>query len=259
MTEETLLDVAHLEAEADESRRPRFMERLAEAELFVLLEKEPEADQISPQLFALEEATFVLAFDRATRLTDFTGQAAPYASLSGRQLAQMLASEGLGLGLNLDVAPSSQLLPPAAIGWLADILDSQPAETEAKPSQIAPPTNLPETLIHTLDSKLALTAGLAEAAYLAEVTYDNSVQTHLLAFIEALPEAQPSLASAVQEALTFSGLEAGSLDVAFLQAADPICASLARNGLRFDLPEAEQNTVAEINVGLDPAKPPKLR
>ena len=44
--------------------------------------------------------------------------AATNATLSGRRLAAMLASEGLGLGLNLDDAPSAQLLEPGAMTWL---------------------------------------------------------------------------------------------------------------------------------------------
>ena len=67
------------------------------------------------------------------------------------------------------------------------------------------------------------------------------------------------MAQAVAEALTFSGIEAGSLDVGFFAAHDPICASLARLGLRFDLPEPVALQVPGAAPGMDPDVPPKLR
>lgn len=259
----TPLDTAHttMETTGTDADRLRFFERLADAELFVLLDGEPQGDQITPRLFPLEDASYVLAFDRAERLTQFTGAPAPYAAMSGRLLAQMLAENTLGLGLNLDVAPSSQLLPPSAIAWLVETLGHTPAETEAIPDEIAPPKGLPESLITALDTKLAMAQGLAKHAYLTAVRYSDGRRTHLLGVVEALPEAQPSLARAVAEALTFSGVEAGELDVAFFRASDPICANLAKHGLRFDLPELPPQTAQPpgANPGMDPNTPPRLR
>lgn len=262
MSDPTPLDLANAAMEGapeDDALRLRFFERLADAELFVLLDGEPVGDTVTPRLFPVEGTTFVLAFDRAERLSAFADGPAPYAAMSGRVLAEMLAAEGLGLGLNLEVAPSAQLLEPGAIAWLNETLGQTPVETEARPAEVAPPGNLPRALLSALDTKLALAQGLAHSAWLAEVTYEGGTRTHLLAFVDALPDAQPSLARAVSEALTFSGIEAGTLDVAFFQASDPLCAALARHGLRFDIPAAREARTAEVNVGLDPAKPPKLR
>lgn len=262
MSDPTPLDLAHAATEAapgDDTLRLRFFERLADAELFVLLDAEPAGDSVTPRLFPVQDTTFVLAFDRPERLSAFADGPAPYAAMSGRILAQMLAAESLGLGLNLEVAPSAQLLDPAAIAWLDETLGQTPQETEARPAEIAPPGHLPEVLLTALDTKLALAEGLAHAAWLAEVTYEGGMRSHLLAFVDALPDAQPSLARAVSEALTFSGIEAGTLDVAFFRASDPLCAALARHGLRFDIPQAPAERTATINVGLDPATPPKLR
>ena len=94
-------------------------------------------------------------------------------------------------------------------------------------------------------------------AYLTEATYESGAKTHLLAFINAAPAAEEALARAVNEALTFSGIEAGSLDVAFFKASDPVSAKLARTGLRFDLPQPEAPT-APTAPGSDPERPPKL-
>ena len=96
-------------------------------------------------------------------------------------------------------------------------------------------------------------------AYLAGVTYDSGAQSHLLAFIDAPEAAQPALARAVATTLAFSGLEAGMLDVAFFAATDPVAASLARVGLRFDLPNPPQVQPERVVPGSDPDKPPILR
>ncbi|PWR03549.1 hypothetical protein DKT77_06780 [Meridianimarinicoccus roseus] len=261
MTQPTLLDTAHAVMEAapqDDALRLRFFERLADGELFLLLDREPQGDGIDPRIFDTEDGRFVLAFDREERLAEFAGGIAPYAALSGRTLAAMLTGQGLGLALNPDVAPSAMLLDPDAIAWLADTLARAPQQTTARARELSPPTGLPETLVTALDAKLASMAGRADLAYLADVTYDSGVRGHLLAFIGAAPGAEGALARAVNEALAFSGLEAGSLDAVFLRATDPVAARLARVGLRFDLPRPEAPAPRRA-PGSDPESPPILR
>jgi hypothetical protein len=264
MTFATPLDAAHATMEGapdDDAARLRFYERLADAELFLLLAAEADGDNVSPQLFPVEGQDFVLAFDREDRLTSFTGGPAPYAALSGRSLAALLAEQGLGLGVNLEVAPSSMLLPASAVAWLAQTVGSAPHQEDAKPEEVFAPSGLPEVLITALDTKLALAAGLARFAYLAGVKYDDGRRGHLLAFVEPLPGAEDGLARAAREALVFSGIESGEMDVTFLRASDPISAKFARHGLRFDLPVLPDATTQTpgANPGLDPDRPPKLR
>lgn len=258
--ETTPLDAAHAAMQAapdDDNARLRFYERLVDGELFVLLEEDAQGDNIKPRLFQTESGGFVLAFDREARLADFAGSA-PYAAMSGRILADMLAGKGLGIGLNLTVAPSEFLIPAGGVDWLADTLGHAPQEHEARPEELRAPRGLPEALITALDTKLALAGGLARAAWLAGVTYEGGRVGHLLAFVDVVPGAEDTLAALVGEALTFSGLEAGELDVATFAPHDPITARLARVALRFDLPkpEAPQTPAAP---GMDPDKPPRLR
>jgi hypothetical protein len=137
-------------------------------------------------------------------------------------------------------------------------LGQEPAEVEARPEEFLPPAGLPETLITALDTKLASAAGLAKLAYLTAVKYDNGTQSHLLALIDPVPGSEPTLAKAINEALVFSGVEAGSIDVAFLKAADAMAAKLARVGLRFDLPIPPERP-EQTAPGSDPDKPPILR
>ncbi|MCU0854128.1 MAG: SseB family protein [Rhodobacteraceae bacterium] len=232
---ETPLDRSHAAMEAApeaEVPRLRFFDALAGAELFLLLEAEAEGEAITPRLFP--------------------------AAVSGRALAPMLAGAGLGLALNPEVAPSATFLPPEAMRWLAETLAERPAEVEARPVAVSPPDGLPEALLAAIDAKLATATGLARHAWLAAVAYGDGREGHLLAFVDALEGAEAGLARAMGEALTFSGVEAGEIDVAFFRASDPVMARIAKVGLRFDIPAPDQ-AQAPSAPGMDPARPPRLR
>jgi len=258
MTELTPLDRAHLRAEETGASADRlaFWSRLAEAELSLLLDA-PAGDGLVPRLFDIDGTSYALAFDRPLRLAAFAGEV-PTATLSGRALARLLVGRGLGLGLNLEDAPSAQLLPPEALVWLFDTLSGAPGVSTARIEEIAPPGDLPDALLDALDAKLPLAAGQASFAYLARGRYDDGSMNHLLAFVDPAPDAEPHLAMAVQEAMALSGLEAGTLDVVFPVSTDPLAAPLARHGLRIDLPAPE----AKIGLALDgdgATGPPRLR
>ncbi|MEK6215687.1 MAG: SseB family protein [Boseongicola sp.] len=258
---ETPLDQAHAAMDSapdDDKKRLRFFERFADSELFLLLKEEPTGDQVAPEIFDTDDGHFALIFDREERLTAFTEKPAPYAALSGRAIVTMSAGQKIGIGLNLGVAPSSFLLKSDAVDWLKETLAENPDEVVARLHELHPPGNLPERLLESLDAKLAQAAGLASTAYLARATYQGGRHGHMLALVDPLPGAEPALARAIQEALTFSGLDAGEIDVAFIRATDPVAAKLAKVGLRFDLPEP---LAAETPAppGSNPDRPPRLR
>ncbi|MFW8635265.1 SseB family protein [Cribrihabitans pelagius] len=262
MSEETPLDQAHaaMETAGSDAARLRFYEQLGDSELFLLLAAEAGSETISPELFETPEGRFVLVFDREERLAQFAGRAVPYAGLTGRMAAQMLAGQGIGLGLNLEVAPSSLLLPAEAVDWLNHTLGHAPDEVEARIESFLPPAGLPGALLSALEGKLASAGGLAQAAYLAGVRYAGGGQGHLLGFVGAAEGARAPLAKAAGEALTFSGVEAGAMDVGFFEAEEPAAASLARAGLRFELPAPPEPKVRTAEVpGSNPDKPPRLR
>lgn len=258
---ETPIDAAYTrmtDSPDDDAGRLAFYERVADAELHLLLEVEAEGDAITPRIFELGEGSFVLAFDREERLTAFAGGPAPYASLSGRTLVGLLSGQKLGIGLNLGVETSETLIPPGTVVWLSETLAGRPDELEDQPREFLPPKGLPETLIAALDTKLATASGLAGLAYLAQVTWQSGRRGYLMVIIDPLPGAEPALARAVNEALIFSGIDAAELDVTFLSAHDPKAATLARVALRFDLPEAPRSDEPSA-PGMDPGRPPKLR
>lgn len=262
----TLLDAAHAAVSADpenEALRLRFFERLADGEMVMLLEREAMGESLEPRIFDLEDGPVVLVFDREERLASFTGGIAPYAALPGRVIAGLLKGQGIGMGVNLGVAPSSMLLPPEAMDWLAQTLDSGPEAVEARPQEFLAPM-VPEALIAALDGKLARASGLAAAAVLAGVVYAGGRRGHLLAVLDAVEGAEAALARAMNEALVFSGIDAGELDVVFLAGGDPAAIAMARVGLRFDLPAPQTpatpaTPAAPAAPGMDPSRPPKLR
>ena len=261
----TPLDDAHeamMAAPENEARRLAFYDRLADTELFLLLETEPAGDEIAPRIFELEEGRFALIFDSEERLADFAEVPVPYAALPGRVIARELSGEGVGLGLNLGVAPSAFLMPPGALEWLTGTLDYMPTEAEARVTSFTAPRGLPEAVIAALDAKLSRLSGLARSAHLVQAVYADGRKGHLLAFIDARKEAEPALAKAVSEALVFSGVEMGEIDVTFFGPDDPASSALIRVALRFDLPEPAKETAQVLSAtapGTDPARPPKLR
>ncbi len=261
MTDPTPLDTAHAamhSAPDDAAQRLRFFERLADSELFLLLETEAQGDTIKPEVFEVDGAKYVLVFDREERLAEFAEGMAHHATLSGRVAARMLAGQRIGLAVNLGVAPSSILIPADAMTWLGEILDETPREMQARPVAFSAPAGIPETLLSALDAKLAIAAGLAKTAYLVAVKYEDGNNGHMLAIIDAPPEAEGALAKAVSEAVSFSGFET-PLDVAFFAGDDPLCATLQKTGLRFDLPEKKPATHSPAAPGRDPENPPILR
>ncbi|PZX18420.1 type III secretion system (T3SS) SseB-like protein [Palleronia aestuarii] len=257
----TPLDRAHdamMADEADDAARLAFYERVADAELYLLLDGEPSGDVLDPRIFETSQGAFALVFDLADRLAEFAGGPAPYAALSGRLLVGMVAGQGCGIALNPGVAPSSILLPADAVGWIAATLAEEATEHEARPVELTFPAGLPERLLPALDAKLGLASGRARFAYLAAVRYADGTNGHMLAFVGATPGAERALAGAVREALVFSGLEAGQIDVAFFDPSDAIAARLAKVGLRIDLPVPEEPGPRDA-PGSDPDRPPRLR
>ncbi len=258
----TPLDLAHaaMEAADDDAARLRFYDHLADAEMILLLDAEPAGQAITPRVFPLEDGPVVLIFDTEDRLASFVGAPAPYAALPGRVIAAQLAGQGVGIGLNLGVAPSSMLLPPAAVDWLAETLRNTPTTAEARAESFHAPKGLPDALMQALAAKLGRAVGLAEYMLLAGVRYKGGRAGHMLAFVGARPGAEDALARAAGEALTFSGVEAGEMDVAFLAPADAALGRMAAVAHRFDLPQPETRPETQsVAPGSDPNRPPILR
>ena len=259
---QTPLDIAHAAMEGapdDASLRLGFYERLADAELFLMLEEEAKDNSARPLVFKTSDGPVALVFDREERLAEFVDTPTPFVALSGRRIAKILAGEGIGLGLNLGVASSSMLMPAATVDWLQEVLGTKSIETNATPNELSTPKGLPEALISALDTKLANMSGVAAAAYLVGATYTDGQKSHMLAMVDVPTSARDGVAEAISEALVFSGIEAGQLDVTFLELDDTNIAGFAKVGLKFEIPELILPAAPKpLAPGMDPKSPPKL-
>ena len=256
----TPLDTAYLEMQEDEGAALAFYARFLEAELFLMLEAEVAGGQARPMVMETSDGALALVFDLEERMAAFGEQATDYVALSGRRIAALLAGQGVGIGLNLGEAASAMVLPVDAVQWLADSAIGEDEEVEAKPLEISAPAGVPEALIKALDSKLANMAGVVGAAHLVSVAYEEGAQGHLLALVNVPEPAKHGVSEALSEALRFSGIEAGRLDLAFLTLDDPHLPQFARVGLGFEIPDLVLPTApAPAPPGMDPEKPPILR
>ena len=260
----TPLDAAHAAMQdnpQDDAARLRYFARLADGALFLLLEAEAQGDTLSPRVFPLEDGPVVLAFDTEERLAAFTGAVAPYAQLPGRVIAGQLAGQGIGLGINLGVADSAFLLPPDALGWLVGTLAQAPQRVDGRPVSVHAPGALPEGLLSALAEKFGPLGAILRAAAVAGVVYDDGRRGHMLALLDARSGAQDALARAAAEALAFSGIEAGEMDVVFLGRDDALARAMLGAGVRLDIPEpsAPEPGAPPAAPGMDPARPPILR
>jgi hypothetical protein len=262
---ETSLDRAHIAMQAapeDEVARLEFYHCLADSELFLLLVREAEGARVEPEVFEFGSESCVLVFDQEERLADFVGTTAPYAALSGRALVGMLQGQGIGLGLNPEVAPSSTLLPPEAVDWLAETLAPAPEETEDALAKEVGPPDLSETVLAAIEARLIRLAGVARAACLVSARFEDGDEGHLLAIFDVLPAAQAALAKAMSEVQLFSGEDKQGFDIAFFSGGGAMAAKLKAVGRWFDLPAPQ--AVAKVQMpgaapGMDPDRPPILK
>lgn len=245
--------------DADDAPRLRYYAQLADGEMILLLSEEAGAGEVAPRLFDLDDGPVVLIFDSEEKLAAFSPGPVPYAALPGRVVAQQLAGQGIGLAVNMGAA-SMMLFPPDAVDWLAETLNAVPDEVAAQPLAFYAPDGVPQVLVTALQGKLARAKGMAVAALLAGVAYEGGRRGHILGFLGATPAAHAMLAQAAREALVFSGVEAGEMDVVFLDAGDARAKALAGVALRIDLtPDVAEVPAAPKAPGSDQAKPPILR
>ncbi len=244
----------------DETLAMQFYQTLAQTPLFLVLDQEVAGDTVTPRLFDLPSGALVLAFETEDLLGAWTQDAGqvPYAVLPGRIIAQQLAGLGREIALGLNFGGASEvILPHAAMGWLAEMLDVAPQSVAARIVHVAAPQGLPDALTAALRRALPL----GTRAFLGAVKYDNGAMGHVLAVLDSA--AEDPIARAIAESLGFSGLEAGVLDVTFVAGNSPLAAKMQQFGLDFStaMPTAPQTDSEQTRPapGSDPAKPPKLR
>ncbi len=267
---ETKLDRAHDAMQTtpeDDAARVAFYGVLADAELFILLTDEPDTPSaINPEILDIEGDRFALVFDREERLGNFTkaqmesDAPAPYAALPGRVIAGMLAGQNIGLGLNLGVAPSSILIPGAAMDWLMAALGETPSQAQSTVLAFLPPDAAALALLPALREKLATAGALKARAWLARARFADAGEGALLGLSGIPRESHDLLARAAQEALVFSGTNT-ELTTVFLDQGTRAEAELAAIGREIPLPAPATPTISAPPPppGSDPDKPPILK
>ena len=237
------------EAPMDEGRSRALYATLAGTELCLLLEVEAQGATITPRTFPLDTGPVVLAFDSESRLSDFAG-AAPFVAMAGRDLAQLFAGQGIGLGLNLG-SGAETVVPAAALDWLAE---HQVAARQAtgQPDALYPPSDLPEHLLPEIEARVAAAQGLADRAVLAVAAYSNE-RRPLVGFVGAKDGAETALAALIGEVFAVAGLDPSACDVAFLPIRGALTDRLIATGLVIDIPKLPDPPAP------DPTRPPKLR
>lgn len=254
----TILDAAHAAmASGGEAEALTFWRMLADAELFLVLDREAEGEVIEPRVFSLTEGDMLLAFDSEERLATISATPVPYVALPGRVVAAQLAGQGLSLGLNLGTGAASEtILPEEAMDWLVQMLDqTEPEAREAALAGVSAP-RLPEAVL----SALAGLVPVGGVAAIAAAEYQGGGRGHVLALAGVETRDETRMARAVTEALAFSGLDAAALDLVFCAGDAGLLRRIAAAGLSFRGPEpVAQEAVTPSAPGSDPARPPRLR
>lgn len=252
---------AHAAAPADDRLHMRFLERVLDAELFVLLEGEADTERPQPRIFSLENGRFVLAFDTDERLAEFLDVPEPYMALSGRALVGALAGQGVGLALNAGTAASETLLSAEAIAWMAEATGAEPLESEALPRDLATPVSVPDGLLDALGPKILAMTEMIDAAYLSSAHYADGSDGLILAVTGTPQAARGRVARAIAEAVQFGGFDGLRLDVTFLDADASAMARITEVSLRIEMPEDQRSGDGgpAMAPGTDPDRPPRLR
>ncbi|NNU79898.1 SseB family protein [Halovulum dunhuangense] len=258
---ETALDRAHdrmIRAGETEDARRAFFATLAATGLVLVLEEEPArgSDRVKPLILETGDGPLALAFDTEARMAAFLEGGAPMAVIEGRDLGALLSAAGLGLALNIEVAPSAIILPVDAMDWIAGIA---PAAAEVNAGRIAglrAPVGAAQTLLDALAGQLAALAGHAEEAFLVQAAYADGSEALLLALTGVAPGARDEVSRSIAAALALAGLSEGVLDLAFPDGGDPLLGRLRETGFSLSIPTPRRLPGAA--PGGDPAKPPRL-
>ena len=139
---------------------------LADTDLFLLLEQETSNEILEPKFIQLEGNNFALAFDSEENLSEFYGEAAAFAQITGRVLAKMLLEEKIGLGINLGVSEGELLLPWEIIEWFVNVLDETPNLIQTTPKKFSPVKAFPEIMFKALQEKLKPAVGLFDEIWM---------------------------------------------------------------------------------------------
>ena len=233
---------------------------LADANLFLLLEQEPSNEILEPKFIQLEGKSFALAFDSEESLSEFYGETAAFAQITGRVLAKMLLEEKTGLGINLGVSECELLLPWEIIEWFVNVLDETPNLVQTTPKKFLRAIAFPEVLFKALQEKLMPAVGLFDEIWICAVEYNKDETSHLICLMGVQNSAQQAIVKSINEVLSFTDINLGNIDVAHFSYDDEACTKIREIGIKLEFPEVGEVKNAASDVKNKTAlQPPKLR
>ena len=215
MTDETPLDLAHAAMEAapeNDAARLRFYERLADAELFPYADWGTEAAGRADLAGAVRDAGSAPLCWSSTARSGWRNLRAGRCLMRRCRagcICQMLAGQGIGLGLNLEVATICHADPGRGhVDWL---VTRHSANTPAGDrGATAPRSQRPHVptggaVVSGLDRQACDCIGIGGVLPIwPRCTYDGRcAQGHVLAFIDAVPRRR-------QQALALQGSQRGA-------------------------------------------------
>ena len=233
---------------------------LADTNLFLLLEQEPSNEILEPKFIQLEGKNFALAFDSEESLSEFYGEAAAFAEVTGRVLAKMLLEEKIGLGINLGVYEGELLLPWEIIEWFVNVLDEAPNLVQITPKKFLRAEAFPEVLFKALQEKLMPAVGLFDEIWICAAEYNEDESSHLICLMGVQTSAQQAIVKSINEVLSFTNIDLGNIDVAHFSYDDEVCTKIREIGIKLEFPKVSEVKNAAHDVKNKAAlQPPKLR
>ena len=233
---------------------------LADANLFLLLEQEPRNEILEPKFIQLEGKNFALAFDSEENLSEFYGEAAAFAQITGRVLAKMLLDEKIGLGINLGVSEGELLLPYSVIEWFVSVLEETPDVVQNSPKKFLSANAFPEIMLKVLQEKLAPAVGLFDEIWICGVEYDEDEFSNLICLIGAQKPAEQAMIKSIKEVLSFSDINLGNTDVAQFNYDDEACSIIREIGIKLEFPQVPKlKSAAKGQKNKATLRPPRLR
>ena len=233
---------------------------LADTDLFLLLEQEPSNEILEPKFIQLEGNNFALAFDSEENLSEFYGEAAAFAQITGRVLAKMLLEEKIGLGINLGVSEGELLLPYDVIEWFVSVLDETPDVVQTSPKKFLSANAFPEIMLKVLQEKLEPAVGLFDEIWICAVEYNEDETSHLICLMGVQNSAQQAIVKSINEVLSFTDINLGNIDVAHFNYNDEASSKIRTIGVKLEFPQVNklENAVANVKNKAT-LQPPKLR
>ena len=233
---------------------------LADTNLFLLLEQEPSNEILDPKFIQLKGNNFALAFDSEEKLSEFYGETAAFAEVTGRVLAKMLLEEKIGLGINLGISEGELLLPWEIIEWFVNVLDEAPNLVQITPKKFLRAEAFPEILVKALQEKLMPAVGLFDEIWICAVEYNEDESSHLICLMGAQNSAQQAIVKSINEVLSFTDIDLGNIDVAHFSYDDEVCTKIREIGIKLEFPKVSKVKNAARYVKNKAAlQPPKLR